>query len=455
MKKKGEEKPSCNKLNEELPVRPEEDQWRSDPDKEQFIKECIAKIRNKYHPEPDCLYGPDEDWRLVDLDDLVKYDFIKQEQRAHFGGHKWFVSSRGRLVYMRQNPKKQDEDLVPHLSAVQPRLDNKRIINTFEPPHKSGSANPAVEDSSGGADNDEELGNSTGGPSVKVVSLPRSVLVFFSFVDVGSTRFEDFNRKDYVIDHINEDTEDNNLRNLWILSQNNNKKNRKFRNRNNSSRVGNVVCLGKPKPEEGEDTYIPVGVFRFGVMIPRELAEFDVKLATAEADFEELSPQEKKEFVEEAGERWYELTGTLEEAAWIRFTLEIKAGYWSEFSIGHIYHMLHGRRDWLFLGIDQILGAFSMGGCIDSVDVLKIFSPDTHLGMTCVKDIEIKVVDNAVYTQLRGSSQSGEAGGADQSQAQRTPARRTLARRTQTPGTQTPRTPAASSRTPGQRSSVS
>jgi len=301
------------KLNETLPTRPEEHQWRKDQREEGDIRECIKKIRETISPDPGCLYHEIEDWRLVDVDDLVKYDFVKVGQRANFGKNKWFVSSRGRLVYFRKNPFKEDE-LIPTLSKAQPRLDNKRISNLFSPPPpKRNSTNPPVAE----VDRDEEEGaaqDASDGESAsdKTVYLTRSVIVFFSFIDVENSRFRQFNKEDYVVDHINEDPRDNNLRNLWILTKDENKQCRKFRQRNNTSRVVNVICQGKPKKtDEDEDTYVPLDVFVYLVRLPSELVEFDRRLAEAEAEVRGLSASEKKDLIEDATYPWYEHTGTL------------------------------------------------------------------------------------------------------------------------------------------------
>jgi len=207
-----------------------------------LLKKLEGIITEKFDSPPSIYSSHEnykkEQWRLVHRRVFKKYGYTGEQFRME--GNKFWVSNYGRLIYF---DHLDSENPTPKLCTERPNIDTNYIKSEFRNSKVNVNDDPDDDNNDNNADPDY----------IKLLRVPRSYVVFFTFYKWDDEKLGKFDKDTMIIDHINGDRSDNHFINLYPLPIETNKKVRDKLNRNNIHGT-NAVCKGG---EEDDDNGIP------------------------------------------------------------------------------------------------------------------------------------------------------------------------------------------------------
>ena len=335
----------------------DEEQMTWEDQRKELVNEKLIPCILRRHPTPSSPYSShhnykEEQWRAVS-DRVFAARGVDSSKFTH-ERNKYFVSNFGRLVFF--NDVNCDNP-IPILSTATPNIDDSYIrsafYNTKPPPGENNGGldeNQDEEEGVSGCGVSSGSGSGGGGGTEdsyikKITCIPRSYVVFFTFY-----KYDEFDFKTMIIDHINEDRSDNHMINLWPLSMTVNKRVRAKKNRSNTSTANGITELKGKLMDDG--SYIE----RFQINKPTSVggeATFDSNDGDGGEEGGGDGDGDWNGEVEEETSNSLIFTGTngLAGAIRLRASLEARAGWFSECCVNHILFMFFKRKDLLQLHV--------------------------------------------------------------------------------------------------------
>ena len=264
----------------------------------------LEGIITKNFDNPPSIYSSHENykkeqWRLVHRRVFKKYGYTGEQFRME--ANKFWVSNYGRLIYF---DNLDTDNPTPNLCTERPHIDSNYVKSNFY------NSKVNVTD-----DPDDNNDDNADPDYIKLLRVPRSYVVFFTFYKWDDEKLGKFDKDTMIIDHINGDKSDNHFINLYPLPIETNKKVRDKLNRNNIYGT-NAVCKGG---EEDDDNGISIDI----LWINKVTKAGSAKPATG--------------YVECKNGK----VGAIRKRA----VMEVEAGHFDKLCCNHILYMFFKRRD--------------------------------------------------------------------------------------------------------------
>ena len=268
-----------------------------------LLKKLEGIITEKFDSPPSIYSSHEnyekEQWRLVHRRVFKNYGYTGEQFRME--SNKFWVSNYGRLIYF---DNLDTNDPTPNLCTERPHIDSNYVSSGFH------NSKVNVTD-----DPDDNNDDNADPDYIKLLRVPRSYVVFFTFYKWDDEKLGKFDKDTMIIDHINGDKSDNHFINLYPLPKESNAKVRDKLNRNNVYGT-NAVCKGG---EEDDDN----GISRDILWINKVTKAGSATPATGYIVY-------KKDKVR---------------AIRKRAVMEVEAGHFDKLCCNHILYMFFKRRD--------------------------------------------------------------------------------------------------------------